>query len=268
MGSTDRFCNCCYFFIKSFRIQLIHLISPIFTKKMNAIITGASKGIGRAIAFSFAERGINLALCARGEKALTDTVNELKQKFPSVTVLSMSVDMSKRNDIKKLYDLVSQEWNQVDILVNNAGIYIPGEVHSEEDGHLEETLQVNLMGPYHLSRLVIPSMKKNESGFIFNISSIAGLQAYPNGGSYSISKFALTGLSKALREELKDFGIKVITVYPGATWSFSWRGMKGELAEDRLMEADDIAKVVSTQLDLSDSAVIEDIIIRPQLGDL
>ena len=96
--------------------------------------------------------------------------------------------------------------------------------------------------------------------------SIASLNAYPNGGSYTISKFALLGFSKVLREELKDKGIRVTSVMPGATWSHSWDG--ADFPEDRLMKSEDIALVVSNAIDLSPNAVVEEIIIRPQLGDL
>jgi len=96
--------------------------------------------------------------------------------------------------------------------------------------------------------------------------SVASLIAYPNGGSYSISKFALLGFSKVLREELKEFGIKVTSIMPGATWSNSWAGV--DLPKDRLMMANDVAQVILSAIKMSDSAVIEDIVLRPQLGDL
>jgi len=109
-------------------------------------------------------------------------------------------------------------------------------------------------------------MISHGTGHIFNMCSIASITAYPNGGSYSISKFALLGFSKVLREELKDKNIKVTSIMPGATWSASWAGV--DLPESRLMQATDIAKIVWSALEMSPSAVIEDIVIRPQLGDL
>jgi len=127
-------------------------------------------------------------------------------------------------------------------------------------------IETNLYSAYHLSRAIVPNMITNGHGHIFNMCSIASKIAYPNGGSYSISKFALLGFSKVLREELKTQNIKVTSIMPGATWSASWEGV--ELPESRLMQAEDIAKVVWTALEMSPSAVIEDITLRPQLGDL
>lgn len=235
---------------------------------MNAVITGASKGIGFAIASLFVKNNINIAICARSKDALKEAHNQLQSMNKNIDVFSMVADMSKVEDIEKFTAMVTKEMKSVDILMNNVGVYFPGEVHNEPTGQLEKMMQVNLYGPYHLTRAFMPTFLKQQSGYIFNMSSVAGIMPYPNGGSYSISKYALTGFSKALREELKDKGIKVITVYPGATWSDSWSAAKGEIPEDRLMEANDIAEVIYAQLKLSPSAVIEDIIIRPQLGDL
>lgn len=109
-------------------------------------------------------------------------------------------------------------------------------------------------------------MLETGKGHIFNMCSIASLHAYPDGGSYSISKFALLGFSKNLREELKDKGIKVTSIMPGATWSASWAG--ADFPEDRLMQAADIANAVWSAWSMSPAAVVEDIVIRPQLGDL
>lgn len=233
---------------------------------MNAIITGASKGIGKAIAERFASKGVNLAVCARNKEDLTAFHNEIHEKYPNIEVMSMAVDVSKKEDLEKFVTMVRSNWSKLDILVNNAGIYIPGEVHSEEEGTLEKLMEVNVYGPYHLTRMLMPYFLEQQNGYIFNMCSVASLFAYPNGGSYSITKFALNGFTKALRAELLDKGIKVSAVFPGATWSNSWKGV--DLPKERLMEAEDVAKAIWLQLELSPSAVMEDIILRPQLGDL
>ena len=233
---------------------------------MNAIVTGASKGIGKAIAILLAKKGYNLAINARNKEDLNIFHNELVNEYPSIEVLSMPTDMAIPRDISDFVEMVNKHWETVDVLVNNAGIYLPGEVHKEEDGILEKLTEVNVYGPYRLTRAVMPYFLKQSSGFVFNICSVASLIAYPNGGSYSITKFALHGFTKVLREEMKDKGVKVCGIFPGATWSNSWAGV--DLPKERLMQAEDIAKVVGLQLELSDSAVIEDIILRPQLGDL
>jgi short-subunit dehydrogenase len=233
---------------------------------MNAVITGASKGIGKAVSIHLAEKSHNLAICARNKADLMSFHDELQKDFPDVKVFSMVADMSKKEDILKFAQMISTNFETVDILVNNAGIYVPGEVHKEDDGILEKLTEVNVYGPYRLTRALMPHFLKQQSGFIFNICSVASLLAYPNGGSYSITKFALHGFTKVLREELKDKGIKVCGIFPGATWSNSWAGV--DLPKERLMEANDVAKAIGLQLELSSSAVMEDIILRPQLGDL
>ena len=180
---------------------------------MNVIITGASKGLGRAIALQYAAAGYTLILCSRGAKALYDFVNELYVMFPDVTVKALPVDLSIKEEVIAFADW-SLQFGTPTILVNNAGIFLPGSIHSEEDGTLETMITTNLYSAYHLTRALLPSMIANKSGHIFNICSIASLQAYSNGGSYSISKFALLGFSKNLREELKPVGIKVTAVLP------------------------------------------------------
>lgn len=232
---------------------------------MNVIITGASKGIGKAIAAQFAASGNNLFLCSRGEKSLYDAVAELQLLYPNASISGMPADMSDKTAIDAFADWCLQK-GAPDILVNNAGYFIPGSIHNEAEGTLEAMLQSNLFSAYHLTRKLIPAMMDAKKGHIFNICSIASLHAYANGGSYSISKYALAGFSKNLREEMKPHGIKVTAVYPGAVLTSSWDGF--DIDPNRIMEAADIAKMVFAASQLSPMAVTEDIVIRPQLGDL
>jgi NADP-dependent 3-hydroxy acid dehydrogenase YdfG len=127
-------------------------------------------------------------------------------------------------------------------------------------------MSINLYAAYHVTRSLLPLMIEKKSGHIFNMCSIAALKAYANGGSYSISKFALMGFSKNLREELKPFNIKVTSVYPGAVYTSSW--YDSGVAPSRIMEAEDIAAVIFNSSQLSPQACVEDIVIRPLLGDL
>jgi short-subunit dehydrogenase len=131
---------------------------------------------------------------------------------------------------------------------------------------LEKLIEVNLYSAYHLTRTLLPSMMTQKRGHIFNICSIASLNAYENGGSYSISKFALAGFSKNLREEMKPFGIRVTAVYPGAAYTDSWASTG--IDRTRFMEAEDIAEMVIASSRLSHQACVEDIILRPQAGDI
>lgn len=234
---------------------------------MNAIITGATKGIGLAITRKFAAEGFSLCLCSRSLEDLNNLASIIESEYPNISIHTFQCDVSNKQSVQNFANFAIKEFNgKIDILVNNAGVFLPGEIIHEDDGQLEKTIETNLYSAYHLSRAVIPTMVSNQSGHIINMCSIASQIAYPNGGSYTISKFALLGFSKVLREELKDKGIRVTSILPGATWSNSWAGV--ELPEDRLMQASDIAKVVYTAIELSDSAVMEEVIIRPKLGDL
>ncbi len=232
---------------------------------MNVIITGASKGIGKAIAEIFAANGQTLFLCSRGEVALYKTMEELVTKFPGTTIKAKPFNLSKKEEA-----IAFGNWclsfGSPDILINNAGLFEPGSVHNEPDGLLENQMATNVYNAYHVTRTLLPKMMERKSGHIFNMCSIASLHAYANGGAYSISKFALHGFSKNLREEMKPHGIKVTSVYPGAVMSDSWGNYDN--SSKRIMEAEDIAKMVYAASQLSVQACVEDIVIRPQLGDL
>lgn len=232
---------------------------------MNVVITGASRGIGKTIAEHFAQKGANLFLCSRNmEKTMAWQQSLMKQYHISIS--SFNADLSNMEEAKSFASHVLHATSQIDILINNTGIYEPGATYNEPEGQLEKMLKVNLLSAYHLTRALIGPMIERKAGHVFNICSIASLKAYPNGGSYSISKWALDGFSKNLREEMKAFNIKVTTVYPGATLTSSWDGM--DIDPQRILETDDIAKMIIAASDLSLQACVEDIVIRPQLGDL
>jgi NADP-dependent 3-hydroxy acid dehydrogenase YdfG len=233
---------------------------------MNIVVSGSSKGIGRAIALKFALAGYQVAVSARGAEALISLEEELKKSNPTANHLIFRGDMSVKADVVAFAELVKNNWQTVDILVNNAGIFIPGSIYNEPEGNLEKMMSTNLYSAYHLSRLILPLMMERKTGFVFNICSIASFTAYPNGGSYAISKFALLGFSKCLREEMKPHGIRVCAVMPGATLTDSWSGVN--IPEERFIPSADIAEIVFAAAQLSPRTVVEDIIIRPQLGDI
>ena len=230
-----------------------------------ALVTGATRGIGKAIAMAFAKPGNQLLICSRNEKELIETAKELQEKNPDTIIQYRATYMGNKTDVLHFADWCLK-FGVPDIIINNAGQFIPGSIHNEPDGHLEKMLEINLYSAYHLTRRLLPSMIKQKSGHIFNVCSIASLNAYANGGAYSISKFALLGFSKNLREEMKPNGIKVTAVLPGATMSASWAG--ASIDPNRIMEANDIATMIYAASQLSAQAVVEDIILRPQLGDL
>ncbi|QNA44916.1 SDR family oxidoreductase [Lacibacter sediminis] len=238
---------------------------------MNVVITGASRGIGKAVAEIFAANGHALYLSSKSEVAIYKTMAELQDKYPGVKIKAKSRDLSKREEVDSFGKWVLDNSFNIDVLVNNAGNFLPGSVYNEEDGFLEEMIATNLYSAYHLTRKLLPQMMKQSPvsgsrGHIFNMCSIASLHAYKNGGAYSISKYAMHGFSKNLREEMKSHLIKVTSVFPGAVLTDSWGDYDN--SSKRIMEADDIAKLVYASSQLSPQACVEDIIIRPQLGDL
>ena len=233
---------------------------------MNIVITGASRGIGKAVADTYAANGHDLLLVSRSPKALYTAMEDLVNRYPDVSIKARPFDLADRRQAKDCGQWVLDQGLVPDVLVNNAGSFEPGNVHDENEGVLEAQLATNLYSAYHLTRALLPRMMERRSGHVFNLCSIASLQAYPGGGAYSISKFALAGFSKNLRQEMKPHGIKVTAVYPGAVYTDSWSG--SGVDPQRIMEAADIAAMIHAASQLSPQACPEEIVLRPQLGDL
>ncbi len=233
---------------------------------MKALITGATKGIGRAISNRLAMENIHLILNSRNSIELESVKSEILEKNSGIEILCYTADLSIRDQTFKLAENISSFSPDVNILVNNVGLYLPSNIEDAADDILEKLMETNLYSAYHLTRKLLSTLKQNEKAYIFNICSIAGLQPYPGGSNYCITKYAMNGFSQCLREELKKDNVAVCTIYPGATWSDSWKG--SNLPSARIMQAEDIAEIVATQLKLSKSAVMEEIVLRPQLGDL
>ncbi len=230
-----------------------------------ALITGASKGIGRAIAEKFASEGIDLIITSRGHADLNSIKKEL-EKSHGISVIVFAADLSKKEEVKSFTDFVKSQERSLNILVNNAGTFIMGDLMTEPDGALESQIDTNLYSAYYTTRGLIGLIKESKQGHIFNICSIASLQAYPNSGAYTISKFAMLGFSKSLRAELISEKVKVTSIMPGATYTSSWES--SDLPESRFIKALDIADTVWAAYNLSPSALVEDIVIRPVEGDI
>lgn len=229
------------------------------------VVTGGTKGIGRAILERFASAGFDLVTCARKQADLNKLKDDFEKKY-KVMVMVRTVDMADKEQVQTFTNYVKSLDRTIDVLINNAGNFIPGSVLEEPDGTLESMIQGNLYSAYHTTRALAGPMKSTRSGHIFNICSIASIKAYPNGGSYAISKFALLGFSKVLREELKEHGIRVTAVLPGATKTASWAG--STLPDSRFIKPEDVAESIFSAYSLSPNAVVEELLIRPQLGDI
>lgn len=232
---------------------------------MNIVITGGSKGIGKAVAAKFASANHNIFICARNEEELSKTAETLTAQYPESHIRYLPADLGNRGGVQKFAAWVSS-FGAPDVLVNNAGTFVPGSIHNEPEGALEHMMATNLYSAYHLTRALLPGMMEKKSGHIFNMCSIASFQAYPNGGAYSISKHALAGFSRNLREEMKPYNIGVTTVYPGATYTDSWKN--SGLPESRFMTAEDIAALIYSAFCLSPQACVEELLVRPMQGDI
>lgn len=236
-----------------------------FYSMKTAIITGATKGIGKAIAEKFAAQGFSIAVCARNSQELSLFAEQLQAQY-KVQVLSMAFDVADKSKLEFFAEEIGYRFDRVDVLVNNAGIFKPGQISNEEEGVFEQLMAVNLAAPYYFTRKLLPVIQKNKHGHIFNICSTASITAYTNGGSYCISKFGLYGMTKVLREELKDKHIKVTAVLPGATLTSSWDGV--DLPPERFVPPTDVADAIWAAYNTSPSTVMEELLIRPQLGDI
>ncbi|HTE30773.1 MAG TPA: SDR family oxidoreductase [Chryseolinea sp.] len=230
------------------------------------VVTGGSKGIGRAVIEKFIFNGFDVVTCSRHMDGLQQLETQLRTSFPQSKVFTLKADLSDKLQVHTFCEFVKGLNRSVDVLVNNAGYFIPGQIVKEPDDTLTKMIEANLYSAYYTTRGLIDLLKNGKSRYIFNMCSIASFMAYPNGGSYAISKFALLGFSKCLREELKAEGIRVSAVMPGATRTESWDGTS--LPDERFISPQDVADAIFAAYSLSARSVVEEIIIRPQLGDL
>jgi len=216
-------------------------------KGKNAIITGASRGIGKAIAFRLAEQGVNLLLAARGQAGLDETVKEIQKKY-GVKVLGLPTDVSRLEDLQRLSLTALKEFKTIDILINNAGVtsQYPFELQPIED--IERLAHTNYLGYVRLIRLVIPHMIERKQGSIINMVSGSTLcDPLPrNFITYSSLKVGLRAFLKGLFWEMRDYGIKVTSILPGVVDSDLTDHLKDITKEqkDRLMSSEAVADMV------------------------
>lgn len=231
---------------------------------MNAIVTGATKGMGRAIVMELAANNYNIIFCARDEKEVQALLDELRKNYSRQQFYGMRADMEESSEVRGFAEFAERSLGHVDVLINNAGLYIPSELMKEDERCLERQMQVNVFAPHFLSKFFAAKMVDHGKGHIINICSIASLEPVTRAGSYSISKTALLGLTKALREELRPAGVKVTAVLPGSTLTDSWSGTS--LPSDWFILSEDISKSIMNCLQMSSGANIDEIIIRPLYG--
>ncbi|HEX8425558.1 SDR family oxidoreductase [Hymenobacter sp.] len=232
------------------------------------VVTGGTKGIGRAVVSRFLRAGRPVVTCARSAADLVQLQTTVGQEVPGAVLHTLCADLSVAEDCHRFTDFVLSLEGEVDVLVNNTGAFLPGRLQDEptDGSQLRQMLAANLLSAYDVTLPLLPGLIARRQGHIFNICSTASITAYPNGGSYGIAKHALYGLTRNLREELKQHDIRVTAVLPGATLTASWAGV--DLPAERFIQAEDVADAIFSTYSLSPHAVVEELLIRPQLGDI
>ena len=232
------------------------------------LITGASQGIGAAIAKTFAAElpGGRLALVARSEKNLRTVARACLKLKRGVAVEIFPCDVTDEASVAAMARAVTKHYGAVDVLINNAGAFESAPFLETSVALFDRMIAVNLRSAFLVSKAFLPAMVQRRRGDVFNLSSIAGLEAYPNGAAYCAAKFGVTGLTAVMRAETKDKGVRVCCVHPGATWTPSWK--KSGVKPERIMPAEDVARAILDVHRLGRRTVVETIILRPQQGDI
>ncbi len=231
----------------------------------HVVITGASQGIGAAIARTFAEEpGATLTLVARNRDRLEAVASDCQARGALVGVYPC--DVTDDAAVAATAAAVLDRRGPPDVLVNNAGLFEPGTLIDTDADAFRRQVDVNLTSAFLVTKAFLPAMRKAGTGTIFFMASVASIRAYPGGLAYCAAKHGLLGLARAVREETKAYGIRVTTLLPGATLTPSWEG--AGLPETRFIPPEDVARTLREVYHLSDRTVVEELLLRPQLGDI
>jgi 3-oxoacyl-[acyl-carrier protein] reductase len=226
-----------------------------------ALITGASRGIGLAIAKSLGRLGAHLSVCARDAKKLESAARELERE--ATKVLAIAADVSRPGDIASLVQKTTQSLGPIEILVNNAGIGYFGPAQEAAEANWDSVLDTNLKSVFLLSKAVAPGMIERRSGHIINIASLAGKNAFAGGGIYCASKWGLLGLTQCMAEDLRGYGIRVSAVCPGSVATDF--GPHTGKDPRKLLQPEDIAHAVETLVTQAPQSFISEILLRPTM---
>ena len=233
--------------------------------KCHVVVTGASRGIGFAVAHRFAQEGHHLAIVARNAGDLTHAKEQLLSAG-AAAVHTVVADLSSPEQIAQSVTTIQSIFGQVHVLVNNAGLFLGGTMMGEPAGQFQHLMNTNVLSAYEMTRGLWTQLQNTPRAHVFNMCSIASITAYAAGGSYSVAKFALMGFSKSLRLEGMPFGVRVSAVLPGATLTDSWAGV--DLPKERFMDPKDVAEAIFMAFQINEHTVMEEILLRPMLGDI
>ncbi|UCF39925.1 MAG: SDR family NAD(P)-dependent oxidoreductase [Gemmatimonadota bacterium] len=226
------------------------------------VVTGATEGIGRAIALSLGSRGARLAVCARSAGTVEALVDELRAR--GVTAVGRPCDVASEPAVAGFAKLVKAEFGPPDVLVNNAGLAHFVSVEKMTPAQFDETMGVNVRGVFLMTRAFLPEMRQRGSGHIINIASLAGRNPVPGGAAYAASKHAVLGFSKSLFGEVRQDGIRVVAICPGSVVTpFFDKSGAGLQHAERKLQPEDVADAVVATLELPDRALISELDIRP-----
>lgn len=224
-----------------------------------ALVTGGSRGIGKAIAIKIAELGADIAICGRDGEKLDAAAKKIRAI--SERVFWQKADVCRRVEIEKLVSAVESELGPIGILVNNAGVGLFGPAHEKSEEEWDRVLGTNLKSVFLVSRAVVPSMIRAGGGDIINISSLAGRNTFAGGGVYCASKWGLQGLSGCMAEDLRDLGIRVSVICPGSVATeFSGRGSKDPA---KTLQPEDVAHAVAAVVTQRAGSFMSEIQVRP-----
>jgi len=226
-----------------------------------SIVTGASRGIGRAISILLAQSGSRVVLAARSEPQLKSVSEEISSQNGEALVIPTDLTVDK--EMERLVQQTLKEWGSVDVLINNAGLGKVAPVVKAKVSDWDETFRVNLRAPMILSKLVLPTMMERGEGSIINISSVSGKSGQANGSAYSASKFGLMGFTQSLYEEVREYGIRVAAICPGFVDTTLIPQMR-RMDRSKMIRPEDIAQTVLFVLTSPPTACPVEITVRPQ----
>jgi 3-oxoacyl-[acyl-carrier protein] reductase len=225
-----------------------------------AIVTGASRGIGLAVARRLGTLGAKVSLCARDARRLESAADEVRAGG-AAEVFAAAVDVTHGDQIVTFVQNTEKTLGAVEILVNNAGIGYFGPTHEATEANWDTVLDTNLKAVFLASKAVAPGMIQRRSGHIINIASLAGKNAFAGGGIYCASKWGLLGLTECMAEDLRGYGIRVSAVCPGSVATdFSPHGKKDI---SKMLQAEDIAHVVEMIVTQTAQSFISEVLLRP-----